>query len=194
MKRQLPVCTLLLFAALAAMPSASAQAQLRYVLTEGSAFALDGSTALGSFSCHSYRASGSADVSAGGTANAALSVPVEAFDCGNGRMNRDLFGALRGDEHTHIRFVLDRAETGIETNSWMDVRVWGTLTLAGVDRPIQVDAQGHRENDRVRLRGQRVVRMTDFGIRPPSGPLGLIRAHDAVTVRFDLTARIDGAP
>lgn len=188
------MCTLLLFAALAAMPSASAQAQMRYVLTEGSAFALDGSTVLGGFSCHSYRASGSADVSAGGTANAALSVPVEAFDCGNGRMNRDLFDALRGDEHAYVRFVLDRAETGTEAEGWTDVRVWGTLTLAGVARPIQVDAKGRRENGRVRLRGQRVVRMTDFGIRPPAGPLGLVRARDAVTVRFDLTARIDSAP
>ncbi len=193
MKRYMLVCTLSMLAAVA-MASASVHAQTRYVLAEGSAFALDGSTALGGFSCHSYRASGSADVPTNGRLTALLSVPVEAFDCGNGRMNRDLFNALRGDEHAHIRFVLDRAETHSEADDWTDVRVWGTLTLAGVARPVQVDAQGRRENGRVRLRGQRVVRMTDFGIRPPSGPLGLVRARDAVTVRFDLTARIDGAP
>jgi hypothetical protein len=30
--------------------------------------------------------------------------------------------------------------------------------------------------------------MTDFGIDPPSGLLGAVRAHDRITVRFELAA------
>jgi len=37
-----------------------------------------------------------------------------------------------------------------------------------------------------RLKGALPMKMTDFGISPPVGLFGLIRARDAMTVGFDL--------
>lgn len=188
--RPLPYLTLIA-ACMAAAGVGAAQA--RYVVAPGSTFALDGSTALGGFTCGTDRASGAAVVEQGGQVQALVLVPVETFDCGNGHMNRDLRGALHSDEHPAIRFVLTQAEADPQTgpDGWANVRAWGTLTLGGVERPIRIAAQGRREGAGVRLRGRLELRMTDFGIRPPSGPLGLIRARDAITVRFDVAARSD---
>jgi hypothetical protein len=38
----------------------------------------------------------------------------------------------------------------------------------------------------LRARGAVAMRMTDFGIKPPTGLFGLIRSRNEITVRFDL--------
>lgn len=174
--------------------STTAQPQ-QYTLAPGSTLALDGSTLLGGFTCRSDRSTGIAGVQASTSAapqvTAMLAAPVASFDCGNGAMNRDLVRAMRGDEHPDIRFVLDRVApldpaTG---EGWRPVHAWGTLSMAGIERPVRIDAEALLEGSQTRLRGHHRLRMSDFGIRPPSGPLGLVRARDEVTVRFELIVR-----
>ena len=70
----------------------------------------------------------------------------------------------------------------------------GTITLAGEQRPVTVTAQGQRMDDGlVRIQGRHALRMTDFDIEPPTGLLGLVRAHDDIVVRFDLVVSASGA-
>ena len=40
----------------------------------------------------------------------------------------------------------------------------------------------------LRVSGQVDILMTEFGLEPPTALLGLIKAKDRVTIRFDLTA------
>ena len=41
-----------------------------------------------------------------------------------------------------------------------------------------------------RVRAELPLRMTDFGIKPPSALFGAIRAKNSLTVRFDLTLNV----
>jgi hypothetical protein len=67
--------------------------------------------------------------------------------------------------------------------------VRGRLSLAGAERDVSIDAQGRRAgHGAVSLRGEHRMRMTDFGVDPPTGLLGAVRAHDPVVVRFELHA------
>jgi hypothetical protein len=172
----------------------AAQAQT-YTVAPGSLLALDGSTVLGGFTCRSDQPKGTAELRPNSPAEtriaATLAAPVGSFDCGNGGMNRDLARALKGDEHPSIRFTLDRVgpmgQAGAD--GWTPVHAWGTLSLAGAQQAVRVEAMGRPEGDRMRLRGQHQLHMTDFDVRPPSGPLGLVRARDEITVRFELVVR-----
>jgi len=166
----------------------------RYEVSQESRFWIDGTATTGPWTCEAEDVSGHG-VLGGDALRAEVSVPVRAFDCGSGPMNRDLRHALRADAHPAIAFTLDRAETlGQETRpgAWVRVRATGRLRLAGVERSITLDAEGRRLADgRVALRGREGLRMTDFGVDPPSHALGLVRAHDPIVVRFDLVAAAD---
>jgi len=166
---------------------------VRYAVAPGSRFRIDGTSTAGAWSCAASEVAGAADVPEGGAAvTAEVTVSLGSFDCGVARMNRDFRDALGAAAHPTIRFALDRAEllaTEERPGAWVPVRAIGRLRLAGVERTVAIAAEGRRLGDgRVRLRGTHPMRMTTFGVTPPSGMLGLVRARDAVVVAFDLTA------
>lgn len=171
-------------------------AQAQYTVGSASQFWIDGTSTVNSFTCAASEVAGHGVVEeapSGQTTelDAEVVIPVRAFDCGVRQMNRDLYDALKGQTYPAVRFALDRAEVlpAPPYAEWTPVKVWGTITLAGAQRPVTVTAQGQRLGDgRVRIQGQHALRMTDFDIEPPTGLLGLVRAHDDIVVRFDLIA------
>ncbi len=176
----------------AALLGAAGTALPRYALDGASRFRIDGTSTVGRWSC-------AADDGMAGTAEqtereitARLTVRVAAFDCGVSRMTRDFRNALRASQHPEIGFVLDRAASlspEARPGAWVPVLAEGRLRLAGTERPVRVRAEGRREaGGRVRVRGSHAMRMTDFGVRPPTGLGGAVRARDAITVVFDLVA------
>lgn len=118
-----------------------------------------------------------------------LKIPVRAFRCGNERMERDMYRALQADSDPFIHFtlysyVLPPGASGEET---FPASAVGRMTIAGRERVVEVDVMVVRSGpDRFRVRGTKPIRMTDFGIEPPSALLGLVRARDRVVIGFDL--------
>jgi polyisoprenoid-binding protein YceI len=176
----------------ALLGAAGAAISERYVAAAGSHFTIDGTSTMGAYSCEAGEVAGAADVPTGGPVTAGVTVGVGSFDCGVARMNRDFRRALLAEAHPEIRFTLDRAEVlaaEAHPGAWVPVRAAGRLRLAGTERAVVIEAEGRRLGQgRVRLRGRHPMRMTDFGVDPPSGMLGLVRAQDRIVVRFDLTA------
>jgi hypothetical protein len=63
------------------------------------------------------------------------------------------------------------------------------LTIAGTERLVSLTVQGQqRANGAYQATGSLPLLMSDFGIDPPTAMLGLIKAHDEITVRFKLIA------
>ena len=178
-------------AALAAVLVAAAGPPPRFVVQPGSRFWIDGTSTMGAYTCTATRAAGSGTAEGPGRVAAEVAVPVRAFDCGQGRMNRDFYRALRAGDHPDIRIAVTHVEADAvpTTGAWTRARATGTIRLAGVERPVVLQAEGQRQADgRLRVRGRHPFRMSDFGVTPPVGLLGLVRAHDGVVVRFDLVA------
>lgn len=123
---------------------------------------------------------------------ALVRVPVKAFDCGNSRMTRDLKETLQMEEHPTIRLELVHATVGEPVPGraeWHRIEVLGTLTIAGKKRLRRIQLTGRAIDDkRFRIRGCHAIRMTYFGIDPPTKALGLIEVKNRVEVQFDLRA------
>ena len=184
---------LLSFALTAAVLMGAAGGPLdRYDVAPGSRFWIDGTATTGGWTCEADEVDGYGVLGGGQQLAAEVAIPVRAFDCGSGLMNRDFYRALGAEAHPTIQFTLEHAETlGAEARpgAWVRVQATGTLRLAGVSRRVTVLADGRRLPDgRVALKGDHPLRMSEFGVRPPSHALGLVRAHDAIVARFDLIA------
>jgi polyisoprenoid-binding protein YceI len=119
-----------------------------------------------------------------------VTVPVEALDCKKGTMNRKAQKALDADDHPEITFDLNAATVAPATDEGdFVVNATGTLTIAGATQPAEVTAQGYRlDNGQVRFKGSYPMKMTDFGVDPPSAMLGTLKTGDEVVVHFDVVA------
>lgn len=183
--------------------------QVQYEIEEQSRLWIEGKATTHRFDCTAGQVNGeglleerqvryvrqNGSLSSEDQAHVQLAVPVERFDCGKRRMNRDLFKALRADEHESIRFHLESYElTGDgreEDDGWYDVHVVGELEVAGVSRHVDLTVRAQTLSDeRVRVQGQADVLMSDFDVDPPSAMLGVIQVRDELTVHFDLYARL----
>jgi hypothetical protein len=127
-----------------------------------------------------------------------LTVPVATFRCGNRVMESDMRRALKADAHPAVRFSFRELRSGIQHDldtGLYHAAIIGDLTLAGVTRPIDLTVSAQRlSRSAFRIRAVLPLRMTDFGVTPPSALFGAIRARNNLTVHFDLTLEIAAAP
>lgn len=89
---------------------------------------------------------------------------------------------LDAAHHPKIRFASSR----IERTGEMQFRADGMLTLRGISKPVEVRV-ALREASTV-LDGTAIVKITDYGLKPPSAALGTIGTKDQMTVSFSLRA------
>ncbi len=68
--------------------------------------------------------------------------------------------------------------------------VEGDLTIRGISRPVLLRVTLKPEtNGHLQIAGRSTVKMTDYGLRPPSAAFGMIGTKDEMVVSFDLKAR-----
>lgn len=161
---------------------------------------IEGSSNVNKFECQARSHSGFASVQQGPeitlrdaeseNIEIKMTIEVKSFNCGQSRMNRDLNTALQSDRHPEIIFDYERSNvlsTNPGTPESYQLEVFGTLTVAGVSKEIRIEAEGIIESeDKLRVKGNKVIKMTDFSVEPPVAMLGLVRANDELNVHFDL--------
>lgn len=107
-------------------------------------------------------------------AAATLSSPKEGLDK---RMHK----ALKADEHPDIVFRLIRLEPGASDA----MKAVGALRIAGVERQVTLDLKTERLPAALKVRGEVRLLMTDFGVKPPTAMLGMLKTDPKVTVTFE---------
>lgn len=187
--------------ALALFGGPDVTAQNRHLTVhEKSRFWIQGQASIKSFTCVVDRVEGEAQILSDRDrlANSAdeqqvkvaLTVPVQAFDCGKEGMTEDLQETLQMEEHPEIRFELVHATVGPGTDTsaqWKNIEVLGPLTIAGTKRLLRYHAAGRTYGpNHVRARGCKTIKMRYFGIEPPTKAFGLIKVDNRIEVKFDL--------
>jgi polyisoprenoid-binding protein YceI len=118
-----------------------------------------------------------------------VTVPVEKLDCKNGTMNEHMRKALKASQNPTVVFRVDTYELA-RASDGVTVTLNGTLTLGGVEKPITVNAQAKPgENGTLLVSGTRDLRMTEFGLKPPTLMLGTMKVDDRVKVGFDVVLK-----
>ena len=118
-----------------------------------------------------------------------VTVPVEKLDCKNGTMNEHMRKALKASQNPTIVFKVDTYEL-TRGNDVVDVTLNGTLTIGGTEKPVTINAQAKPgENGTLLVSGTREVRMTEFGLKPPTLMLGTMKVDERVKVGFDIVLK-----
>lgn len=116
----------------------------------------------------------------------AFRIPAARLDCKNGQMNEHMLKALKAGTSPMIAFELGTYEL-LDTSGKVHAKLAGTLSLGGVTKSITLDVDLVQEAaGGLRVKGTYDLRMTEFGLKPPSLMMGTMKVSDLVKVNFDL--------
>ena len=100
------------------------------------------------------------------------------------KMDKLMAEALKADANSTIRYELTSAAL-VQSNPTIQLDTRGKLTIAGVTRDVAMQVNGTREAAGAYvLTGQIPIRMSDYGIKPPTAMMGTIRTGNDVKVTF----------
>jgi polyisoprenoid-binding protein YceI len=118
-----------------------------------------------------------------------VKVPVKSLKCGHDGMDNNLYKALKADESADISYILATFEAVPgEVKDTFTFHTVGALTIAGSENKVEMDVIASRLPDgSVMAKGLVSIKMTDFGIKPPTAIFGRIKTGNEVKVNFELT-------
>jgi len=119
----------------------------------------------------------------GGVQTTLVTVSVNDVECGDGTMNNHLRKALKEKNYPEIHFEMDKYNL---QNDGDAVKAFGELTIAGVTKPVELDAAlTALPEGGVRVVGKTNIQMLDYSVKPPSLLFGTLKVANDVTVKFD---------
>ena len=114
-------------------------------------------------------------------------IPVRQLKSGKKRMDEVMHAAMNEKKHKLIDFTL----SGLNVNSVKDgvanCASNGSIKINGKTKPLTMDISIASKGDQLVVSGSAILKMTDFGIKPPSPklPTGNIVTKDEVKISFE---------
>lgn len=113
-----------------------------------------------------------------------FSAKVEDLESGKRIMDNKAHDALKEKRYPEIRFDFNSGDP--VTISEGNAKLAGTLNIAGKSRKVELAANFKQvSNNQFSVKGTVPLKMTDFGIEPPTAMLGALETGDEITVNFD---------
>jgi polyisoprenoid-binding protein YceI len=118
-----------------------------------------------------------------------VTIPVRSLKCGHGKMDDNMYKALRTNEFPDITYVLDTYEVNKQTttaDAFAALTV-GELTVAGKTTKVEIPITATRKTGGAMTgEGSIKLQITDFGIKPPVAMLGTLRTRNEIEVKFQV--------
>lgn len=116
-----------------------------------------------------------------------FSVNAKSLKSESTSMNNRTYKAIKADAYPQITFKLREATVTPQQKNKFTVNATGTLTIAGVSKVISLQVNGEVKSDNtIVCSGQEKIRLTDYGIQPPSFMLGAMKVGNDLSIAFTL--------
>lgn len=179
--------------------TAGAQQTARVPVAPESRLWIEGTSNLHGWSCKAEKLEAAVEFDAAAAAELAaappkalkrvdVKVPVKSLKCGHGAMDDNLYKALNADATPEISYIMATFEAvaGDAKDSFR-LETVGTLKIAGKENPLTMTVAATRLPDgTIKAVGMVPIKMTDFGIKPPTAIFGRLKTGDEVKVNFEL--------
>ena len=179
---------------------AGAQEVAKVPVSPESRLWIDGTSNLHDWSCKATELNATVELDASAAARVAaaapralkrveVKVPVRSLKCNHGGMDGNVYKALKADEAPEISYIMATFDANpADGGESFVVHAVGTLTIAGKQNKVDMDVTATRLPDgTVKATGAVPIKMTDYGIKPPTAIFGRLKTGDEVKVNFELT-------
>ena len=117
-----------------------------------------------------------------------VEIPVKSIKSNEKLMDKKTYEAFNETKYPTISFKM------LETNSLqvngedITVTVTGNLTMAGATKKVVLKSTGKIVKPGVyEFKGSITLKMTEYGMKPPTAMLGVMKVGDAITLKYDVT-------
>jgi hypothetical protein len=120
-----------------------------------------------------------------------VNIVVRTLTCGNGQMDKNMYSTLDADKNPLIKYTLSGYDIldGSASPAAFVANTKGTLVVAGQEKVISMKINAERLSDgKATAQAEQELRMSDFGITPPSFMFGTLKVGDEIKVKFNLKA------
>ena len=121
-------------------------------------------------------------VTPGGLEAFEIAIPAAQLSSPKEGLDKNMHKALKVQEHPDIVFRLTAVEPGAGPRA---LKARGVLRIAGVERDVVLDLSTERHDATLTVKGKLDLLMTDYGIKPPTAMLGMLKTDPKVTVSFE---------
>lgn len=169
----------------------NAQQQMSFSEAQGSRIEVEGTSSLHDWSMESANV----DLTASFTLengeiqdlnSLTFTVPVKSLKSGKSKLDKTAYEALKADQHPQVRFYMNDATISDAGKGTYQVKGTGTLTIAGVSRELNVEANCRQNGENLSCTGTQQLNMTDFNIEPPSFMFGAMQTGEIVDINYNL--------
>jgi len=123
-----------------------------------------------------------------------LMVPVKGLKSGESGLDKNMYKALKATDAPEIRFVLNHYDaTASGAEGPLSFKAAGQLSIAGVQKDVVLTGSAQAKAEGLTMEGQYELRMSDYGIKPPTLLLGAINVADPVVIHFRLLFQLSPA-
>jgi hypothetical protein len=125
-----------------------------------------------------------------GIQSLSFNLPVKNLKSTEGNlMDTRAYDALKAEKYPNISFKLLSATPTSNTANKSIFKVTGELTISGATKQIEMTANATKNADgSVIITGSQNLKLTQFGIKPPSFMFGALKVADNLTI--DYTVRL----
>jgi len=117
----------------------------------------------------------------------AVIVPVKSLKSKESLMNTKTYEAFNEPKNPTISFKLIEANDLQVNANDVSVTVTGNLTMAGTTKKITFKTTGKSSKPGVYdFKGSLALKMSEYGMKPPTAMLGMMKVGDAVTLKFNV--------
>lgn len=116
-----------------------------------------------------------------------FAVVAESLKSGKGQMDKNAYKAIDTKNHKEIQFQLQEVENiNCSSDSACELKVKGTLSIAGTTRPIELSLNAATSNTNIVLSGEYTLKMTQYKVDPPKAMFGAVTTGDDLKIKFKI--------
>lgn len=117
-----------------------------------------------------------------------VEIPIPSLKSGHAGMDKNTYKALKSEQYPRIIYNLEKISIRSQPQPPRMTATFdttGRLFVAGATRTIPMTVTAEPRDDRqFQVSGEITIRMTDFGIRPPTALFGTLKTGDQLTIQF----------
>jgi polyisoprenoid-binding protein YceI len=129
-------------------------------------------------------------IKAGKVKGMEIRISVAGLKSGESGLDKNMRKAMSADQFPDVVYKLSGYQLAKpDAAGAAAAKTTGELTISGKTRTVTIDVEFKLGADAASVKGAYDLKMSDYGIKPPSLMLGTIRVRDPVTIRFDLVLK-----
>ncbi|ULC58827.1 YceI family protein [Flaviramulus sp. BrNp1-15] len=126
------------------------------------------------------------NIEAGELEKCDFTVIAESLKSGKKSMDKNTYKALKTDEYKTIKFKLEEVKEIVKKGPGKFLlKSTGYLTITNAKKLIPIEFNIEIVEGKVKLSGEKTIKMTDFNVEPPKALLGTITTGDEITIKFN---------